>query len=598
MPPVKTQHKRTAVGCWTCRRRRIKCDARRPSCLKCEKSKLKCEGYDVKLNWSSILCVKDGAMMELNLNSDSSNVFQRSNIELCRWWLYDYYNDIDNDLDKVDRGANHSGPFRSFKYKDPSIEFISRPFYLSRLAINTIVNKFDILNDIHFINSFIKLEFLPNLDLSNDIKLTLSEYFLNDDNSVESNLNFILLLSVIVIQLMKLNVTKEVINKIYNYFNKIDYYLIHFDEKIKNILKDSKIFDKFLIILVLKIFINSNLGIYQDFLFNLKKFNNNSLIYDYYKFFQSTNYFLNQSKYLLSDKYKKFYVDLLPDYNLLKFLSFKPHSNLPIEKKDNIDNNKKLFDYESRRIPSTNKQFKVKISLFDTPNDQVIRIPKYNNDDNNTKEEQNPPSFRILFDNNIDDDDNANEDNDNDDSDDYDNEENQYENLFKEFKRINNNEISVFGISSKLVYLYTELCHLINHRRIFNKIQQISRNWMRIISDFEDLLIRQIPKFIKLNNENNEIFYNFLIFSYFKYVKNFPLKYLHLNLLKFQKNDLNIGVLKFLSHNLLNEKSNNNNNEFIFNNNFNSKEFLKNLPKNDFEKFNDWDSNENEFFVV
>ncbi|CCH42806.1 Mediator of RNA polymerase II transcription subunit 23 [Wickerhamomyces ciferrii] len=41
----KKIRKRTRTGCLTCRKRRIKCDERKPSCLNCEKSKKCCAGY-------------------------------------------------------------------------------------------------------------------------------------------------------------------------------------------------------------------------------------------------------------------------------------------------------------------------------------------------------------------------------------------------------------------------------------------------------------------------------------------------------------------------------------------------------------------------
>ncbi|KAK0117834.1 hypothetical protein ONS95_012157 [Cadophora gregata] len=43
--------KRTRDGCWTCRRRKKKCDARHPSCQNCEARGLQCEGYATKLLW-------------------------------------------------------------------------------------------------------------------------------------------------------------------------------------------------------------------------------------------------------------------------------------------------------------------------------------------------------------------------------------------------------------------------------------------------------------------------------------------------------------------------------------------------------------------
>ncbi|KAE8350312.1 fungal-specific transcription factor domain-containing protein [Aspergillus coremiiformis] len=39
---------KTFAGCWTCRRRKVKCDNHRPRCYRCGES---CEGYDVDLYW-------------------------------------------------------------------------------------------------------------------------------------------------------------------------------------------------------------------------------------------------------------------------------------------------------------------------------------------------------------------------------------------------------------------------------------------------------------------------------------------------------------------------------------------------------------------
>lgn len=41
----KKIRKRTRTGCLTCRKRRIKCDERKPGCMNCEKSKKCCAGY-------------------------------------------------------------------------------------------------------------------------------------------------------------------------------------------------------------------------------------------------------------------------------------------------------------------------------------------------------------------------------------------------------------------------------------------------------------------------------------------------------------------------------------------------------------------------
>lgn len=38
--------RRTRTGCLTCRKRRIKCDERKPSCFNCERLKKVCLGYE------------------------------------------------------------------------------------------------------------------------------------------------------------------------------------------------------------------------------------------------------------------------------------------------------------------------------------------------------------------------------------------------------------------------------------------------------------------------------------------------------------------------------------------------------------------------
>ncbi|KAK7934853.1 fungal-specific transcription factor domain-containing protein [Apiospora marii] len=39
------------TGCWTCKRRRVKCDETKPSCQRCDRLRVTCEGYEIRLNW-------------------------------------------------------------------------------------------------------------------------------------------------------------------------------------------------------------------------------------------------------------------------------------------------------------------------------------------------------------------------------------------------------------------------------------------------------------------------------------------------------------------------------------------------------------------
>ncbi|KAL4988652.1 hypothetical protein BDW68DRAFT_186993 [Aspergillus falconensis] len=52
MPPrnVPKPKTKTFAGCWTCRRRKVKCDTRRPRCGRCGET---CEGYEVELYWKN-----------------------------------------------------------------------------------------------------------------------------------------------------------------------------------------------------------------------------------------------------------------------------------------------------------------------------------------------------------------------------------------------------------------------------------------------------------------------------------------------------------------------------------------------------------------
>jgi len=47
----KTTHTRSKTGCVTCRRRKKRCDERKPSCLACEKNNVVCDGYEPKQQW-------------------------------------------------------------------------------------------------------------------------------------------------------------------------------------------------------------------------------------------------------------------------------------------------------------------------------------------------------------------------------------------------------------------------------------------------------------------------------------------------------------------------------------------------------------------
>ncbi|KAF2624452.1 hypothetical protein BU25DRAFT_161441 [Macroventuria anomochaeta] len=50
--PMQSRGVRTRTGCWTCRKRRKKCDEKRPYCTNCAALSLRCAGYTIRLRWT------------------------------------------------------------------------------------------------------------------------------------------------------------------------------------------------------------------------------------------------------------------------------------------------------------------------------------------------------------------------------------------------------------------------------------------------------------------------------------------------------------------------------------------------------------------
>lgn len=44
---------RSHQGCWTCKRKRRRCDNAQPQCNNCARLGIECEGYEVRLRWGS-----------------------------------------------------------------------------------------------------------------------------------------------------------------------------------------------------------------------------------------------------------------------------------------------------------------------------------------------------------------------------------------------------------------------------------------------------------------------------------------------------------------------------------------------------------------
>lgn len=97
---------KTFAGCWTCRRRKLKCDLARPSCLQCLRSGIECEGYGIRLTW-------EGAGATETRRNMGFMAFPNS-------MSYDTYDELDDALGRINHGAPSSdtlieGPFGVFR---------------------------------------------------------------------------------------------------------------------------------------------------------------------------------------------------------------------------------------------------------------------------------------------------------------------------------------------------------------------------------------------------------------------------------------------------------------------------------------------------
>lgn len=565
MPPKKRAkvYSRTFVGCWTCRRRKIKCDATRPHCLRCTKSKLNCEGYGIKLNWSIPLVIKNNNEFG-ELNDDASDVeepsaFQRSNIQLCKWSIYDYYEDIDDDLELLELNNEHGvkGPFTVFRYKEyhelqlpksiipgfnstssnpstpipiiqsetihqnlipfaklsmriqnlPSTTPLKLPFPTTHIPhpninppvfniINedSIVTSKKLLNSINYLINIIPIlfhnqnqEFINYLE--NLIKSSIGDFILDPENK-----HHLYLLTTI-----QLASVLHSIN-IKNYLTHIDE-IISLHQFIKSLhdLNPNHESEQITLATIIFIMINSTLGVYDPELFkhDIKTEQSPSSIHQMYKFITSIDQLLNSQQYQMDHKYSKFYEDLNQNYNLLTDITTKPKN-------------------------MKNGYGKIIISTQQTSRDQIIKIPKHRTIEDEISSDEDderppPPTFHINFASAEDEDD---DDDDDDDEEDYGPIEGEFV-LFADLDTIDTQGTTIFGISKILIYVFKELVKLINHKRIFNKIGMTSRNFPKVIADFEDLLIR-VNEMYRIDDIDDLGFYNCLVLLYYKLVRNYP----------------------------------------------------------------------------
>ena len=130
---TKVKRSKSFSGCYTCRRRKIACDLKRPTCMKCKTSGFVCEGYDVKLRWSQPLEFDIYGYQLPSKPIQETEYCQRRSIEYVNYGdqAYNYYDEMDSDLATLHNmylefpGSKtvvkgHFGAFRGTKIKPKS----------------------------------------------------------------------------------------------------------------------------------------------------------------------------------------------------------------------------------------------------------------------------------------------------------------------------------------------------------------------------------------------------------------------------------------------------------------------------------------------
>lgn len=512
-----TRYKRNLLGCWTCRKRKIKCDYLKPHCGKCAKSKLKCEGFGVKLCWLETWLIEaGGGSAASHLIVLKSSESKRSCIEFCDWKSkkYSFYNDLELDIE------NGEFPFSIMELGcAPKAETgISTP----SCTLSELIEKskpvpfpasFNLVtqgSDSHSINSYLidsirhfnhNLQYFLNITnnlnlVPNILNQVLGNYLINKKPIFE-----LLLFSVILCS--KLLQSTELNDEIAQLYLKTKSLL-----ETENIIDLNEFITPLLLVLLIKI--NASLGQYDGKLFGYE-FNTNNPLITLYNFQKSINNLLNYSQYKFNDNYKLIYQDILDaKYNLLS-------------------------EFEAVETSPWN----ISISTKETNKSDIRRIPKYyDEEDDEDDDEFIPPTFKIDFSLNRSGGSGASSGAVNSAGT---NGETKLFNL-----NPNNKTISIIGISNHLLDLFQELSSIINHKRYFNEINETSRNFPKLIAEFQELILN-----FKIITRIDDFFYNLLIILFYKLVLNFPLK-----LLTFHYKKLELFVTSLIKSN----------NELILNN--------------------------------
>lgn len=127
-------NRRTFSGCVTCRRRKVKCDGRRPKCLRCEKSKKECSGYGFKLKFCDLNIVQqDGSMGVFEMEENSDGLTKRQQLTLMKFPKeeeYETFEEIDKILEKIPdeidtKNSFNIGPFGLFSLNDKNQYYLT-----------------------------------------------------------------------------------------------------------------------------------------------------------------------------------------------------------------------------------------------------------------------------------------------------------------------------------------------------------------------------------------------------------------------------------------------------------------------------------------
>lgn len=104
----KTVKRRTFLGCATCRKRKVKCDGRKPKCARCEKANRECEGYGLHLKFNDIVTVGKGGTLVVvgdTQNEDAKKRVKRQQLPFMKFPVnqsYGTFAEIDNKLEELE----------------------------------------------------------------------------------------------------------------------------------------------------------------------------------------------------------------------------------------------------------------------------------------------------------------------------------------------------------------------------------------------------------------------------------------------------------------------------------------------------------------